>query len=183
MKQVITTLFLMFLLTGTKAQTLKETQSWILSKLSKYKREYSYSSNSCSVILVYYNYSFKFKNDTLVVSHDNTVLVPDCYSGGKVDKTKISNNYPTKTISEIPTSEIIKIASSNRKELEVKTETNQVINTYIYESGNPPYIKHTGHLVYIGLDLEAENSLLKDLQKAFTHLKTFYPKIQQEETF
>jgi hypothetical protein len=180
MRQLILTLLLMFLFTGIKAQSLEETKTWILSKLNKYQREWFgvKLNGDCDKSIQSYNFKFKFEKDTLIVTNDVKVIFPQCYKG---DKTNAEKNTATKLVSKIPIFDIAKISSLNygiALNINSKLETIRSIATF--SSGD---VESYSGSVMIGLNLNTEDSLLERLQKAFTHLQTFYPKHKKTETF
>jgi hypothetical protein len=179
MNKFILALFLLFLFTGIKAQSLEETKAWILSKLNKYQRE-NFGvklKGDCDSYLQSYNYFSKFQKDTLIVTYDVKLIYPECFKG---DKAKAVKETARKAVVKIPVSDITKVSASDEKRFSIHTGLQTIKLSATFKNGNTDSFTD---VCSIGLNLKTEESLLERLQTAFNHLATFYPKKNRKETF
>lgn len=181
MKRFIIFLFIVLTSSSIKAQSVEDTKSWIINKLTKYQQEiYGGKLSPCQCYTQNYNYSFKFKRDTFEVAYNIRVLYPQCYTG---DKIKEAKNYAKKIVEKIPISDISEVTCADnglesRFLICTKLQTIRIIATF--DAGNTVSFTSTA---FIGLNLKTEDKLLERLQKAFNHLRLFYPKKKKRELF
>ena len=133
MKRFIIFLFIALTSPSLKAQSVEDTKSWIINKLTKYQQEiYGGKLSPCECYTQNYNYSFKFKRDTFEVSCNVRVLYPQCYTG---DKVKVAKNYAKKIVEKIPISDIAEVMCvdngiENRFLICTKLQTIRIIATF-----------------------------------------------------
>lgn len=180
MKSVIMLSVQLWLTLAAKAQSAEETKSWILSKLNKYQQE-TFGiklKGDCDSYLQSYNYVSSFLLDTLVISYDVKVIFPDCFTG---DKAKEEREAAKKAVVKIPVPDISKVSASvngNKFIIHTKLKTIRFISSFVAEQ-----TESFTDVCSVGMNLNTEDDLLERLQRAFTHLMTFYPKKKAKEAF
>ena len=164
-----------------QAQSVKETKSWIVDKLTRYQQEvYGGKLSPCESYTQNYGFSFKFKKDTLIVGFNVRVLYPPCYTG---DKVKEAKNYAKKSTVKIPVADISEVTSISRNfetklMISTKRQTIRVIAVYA-DSTAQGYT----NLMFVGVNFGTEDRLLERLQEAFNHLRSFYPERKRSDLF
>lgn len=135
----------------------KETEAWILSKLTSYTME---SENI-------FNCNYSFQDGNLVYKYDYKSSTP----------TSRHFIHPEHNKFSIPINDISKIDEEYHI-LSITTK-NKTMKHYFSENTREE-IDDTIKILY---DFEREADLTKRLQKAFNHLKTFYKKSNYKEAF
>ena len=162
------------------SQTKEETEQWILSKLKTYIAPHDVTFyNSYQMADGGYtekDYAFTISNGKLLFSYtDRTVKLPSVDAVNRnADVKEVKKNVT------IPLYAIKEIKKGNGKTVLIGKEFKSADEIIIFTDSQKISVEEEGSFTYkksaitIVLVNEEENDLPQRLQKAFTHLKTFY---------
>lgn len=144
-----------------------ETEQWILSKFSEYSKQGRH-----------YEKSYDLFGKTTSDSFEDTYIYSFKSSGFAIDinsKESFSNKEERRTVL-IPIYDVKGVVGA-KSLIHIVTNSETIVTTKSNQQ------KNVSNVIQLGFNCDAETDIANRIQKAFNHLKTFYPKQKSNEPF